>query len=222
MSISLEIRGLSRLQHQINALRLSPFERMQVNRAMGRRVATYSKQRITQQQTLSGASFAPRKRRGKGKMLRGLKSRMKVQTTGENSVVRWSGGKVAYKHQYGWTETMTARKLAERERKENPTEESSTGNGATRSQAKALLAAGYRIPRRQKRGGSRPSQGWIIKNLSKKQAGKIIRILRDKASQQQWEMKLPARDFLGATDSQQAELLDYLTEQITGRLSRRH
>lgn len=225
MSLSLEIRGLSRLQHQINALRLSPHARMQVNRAMGRRVATYSKQRITQQQTLSGTAFTPRKARGKGKMLKGLKSRMKVLTSTDSSRVTWSGGKVAWKHQHGWTETMTARKLAERERKHNPSEEASSGNMASRSQAKALLKLGYKIPRnRAKRGSNRPSQGWIMTNLTKDQAGKLIRLLgflHDNGFGSSWNINLPARTFLGATDDQEAKLLEYLNEQVLGRLNRR-
>lgn len=221
MSISLEIRGINRLQAQISRIRLSPYERMHVNRAMGRKVSTFSKQRISLQKTLFGAAFAPRKKRGKGKMLKGLRSRMKVQTAVTGSVVTWSGGKVAYKHQHGWTESMTARKLAARERTENPGDESSAGGMATKSQARALLAAGYRIPRHQNGGNSRrPNQGWITSHLSKKQAGKILRILRG-ASPQQWEIKLPSREFLGANRMQQTELRDYLSEQIVGRLARR-
>jgi phage virion morphogenesis protein len=219
----MEVRGLSRLEHQIIALRLSPYEKKQVNRAMGRRVATYSKQRIQAQQTVSGAAFTRRKQRGKGKMLKGLKSRMKVFTNPENSTVTWSGGKVAWKHQYGWTDTMTARKMLDRERKQDAAAEASMGGMASKAQAKALLAAGYRIPHHYRdKGGSRPSQRWIITNLSKKQAGKIIRILRNERSQQQWAIRLPARDFLGATPTQHAKLMDYLSDQILEQINKRH
>lgn len=240
MSISIESRGLSRLQSQINALRLTPYERQHVNRAMGRRIASYSKKRIQTQTDLDGAAFSPRKKpdkgrgvgkkKGKGKMLKGLKSRMKVISSADNSIVTWSGGKVAWKHQHGWSETMTARQLRGRymEERARKTREvfGETPGMATSGQARALLAVGYRIPRNRSEHGNtpRPSKAWIMDNLTNHQAGKILRLMRyarDGGMKHSWQIRLPKRAFLGATANQQREMLDYLDEQVKGRLSRR-
>lgn len=241
MALSIDIRGGLRLRNQLNALRLTPTERMQINRAMGRKVASYSKKRIQTQTDLDGAAFAARKRKpiksrlasggissGKNsKMLAGLKTRMKVYTNPDNSTVTWSGGKVAYKQQYGCSQTMTAKKLAARKKKQNDASElKETPSGATVGQALALLAAGYRIPRhRSIKGNSpRPSKRWIVENLTYKQAGKILRLMRfvrGHGSKRSWTVKLPSRSFLGTTAQQEQALLEYLDNQITDRINKR-
>lgn len=211
--------GNTRLRDQLNYLRLTRYERMHVNRALGRRVMSNSKKRMTKQTDLKGRKWEGRKTGKKTKMLRGLKKSMRVNRTADGATVRFVSGKVAYKHQHGWTETMTAKKLAEREKQRDPDEERSSGGMATRSQAKALLLLGYK--RRNGKRYTKPTIMWIVNNLPMKQAGLLIRILKDEPSKQDWTIKTPQRSFLGVSEREQGELVEYLAEQITGRLNRR-
>lgn len=181
--ITIQLLNSDRLLKKIAALQLNPAQRMQLNRRLGETVAQFSRDRISQQRTVNGSRFVPRKR-GKGAMLLGLRDRMQVVPSGSESKVSWRGGRVAYAHQYGFTETMTAKRLQEQERR-------FTRASVSQSQAVALLQSGYKRP-----DGTRPSTGWIRANLSSRQAGVMIRALRG-AKKQSWSVSVPARPFLG-------------------------
>ena len=209
--IKQETRGLNRLQSQLSALRLSPTERKHLHAALVKKVRSWSGKRVTKQTDLDNVAFKKRKRRRKGrKMLSGLKKRMKTLSNPMNGKVLWANdGRIAYKQQYGYAESVTARKFAEREKRLKPSEETSISGCATKAQAIALIKAGYLIPKNRKpKGSRRPTQRWIIQHLSKEQAAKIIRILRGVKSS--WKTTLPARAFLGVTKRENEELIDYI------------
>lgn len=221
LNITSELRGRTRLQTQLNHLKLPPSKRFTLNRRLIKKVAKHSKRRITQQRELDGSPFEPRKKRGRKKMLRGLRRRMRVRANPRNARATWMGGKVAYKHQHGYQYSMTARKLAERERRRNPSEERSRAGGASRSQAKALLAEGYVIPRtwqRSSRSRRRPTVKWITENLTMDQAGWLIRLLRNEPPKQSWKMELPARPFLGVNTTELRELRHQVAREMTADL----
>ena len=214
--ISGELKGLNRLQAQLRALRLSPQERKQLHHALAKKARMFSAKRVTTQSDLDHIAFAKRKRRRKrGKMLSGLKKRMKVLGNPALGKVFWqTDGKLAYKHQHGYRETVTARKFAERERKQKPDEEASHGGKATKAQAVALIKAGYLIPKHRKsRGSRRPTQRWIIQNLIKDQAAKLLRIQRGVKAR--WTTTLPRRAFLGVNRLENEVLIDYIFEKMT-------
>lgn len=85
------------------------------------------------------------------------------------------------------------------------------GKMATRQQARALKELGYKI--RNGKRWKRPSGIWIQKNISRAQAGVIIREMSGVAAKSTWKIVLPARAFLGASD---AEFNQILARQLQG------
>lgn len=218
--LSHQISGRQRLRQQLNYLRLSKNEQRQITRAMGRKVKRFSGQRITQQKDLDGRRFAPRASRQRKKMLRGLKKGMLVQAHRHGAKVAFRGGKVAYKHQHGWKETLTAKRYIERQEKANPSEERNPGKRCSKAQAKALYTLGYKRNTGKNR-YRRATQSWMQQNLSENQAGLMIRMLRDKKAKQQWTITTPERAFLGVNRRENAQLMDLLSQRITERVARR-
>lgn len=208
MTIDLKIKGGLSVQQQLRALRLPAGKRRTINRALARKVASFSRTRIRQQRGLDGRAWEGRKS-GKGKMLRGLSKRMQIQAHADGGKIRFAGGKVAYKQQHGHKETFDADKAAKR----NGNSGNTDNKPATRSQARRLKALGYRRKRGQRY--SRPTQAWIIRNISMNQAGAIIRSMSGGRSAKEWTVELPARSFLGVTDADDVVLLDLLVERLS-------
>lgn len=205
--IDLKIKGGLSVQQQLRALRLPAGKRRTINRALTRKVASFSRVRIRQQRGLDGRAWEARKT-GRGKMLRGLSKRMQIQAHSEGGKIRFMGGKVAYKQQHGFKETFDADKAAKRYGGSGNTD----NKPATRSQARRLKALGYR--RKRGKRYSKPTQAWIMRNMSMGQAGAIIRAMAGGTRKDEWTVELPARSFLGVTDSDDEMLLDLLVQKL--------
>lgn len=183
----------------------SPALRKRVLNKTARALLKASKSRATRQTDISGNPFGkysdktahgrPRKR----KMLTRLAARLAVfDLTDQSASVGWRNRfeeGLAAKHHYGYTQTIHKRSLA-RERNSNP---AGREGPATRSQAKSLLDAGYKVRRKGKALWA-PSIKWITQNLTIARAGVILRILRGNATDS-WQTTLPPRPFLGVTDA---------------------
>lgn len=227
--LSVEPRGQSRLRQQLALLSLGPGERRQVSRALGRKVAKNSKRRITQQRDLDNQKWAKRVTGKKKKMLTGLRKRMMVKAQSDGSVIRWRRGIVAWRHQHGHEEVYSAERMEKEDKKRKERAKAKEGadsdtsakdKPATRSQAKSLLVEGYM--RRKDGRLVRPSQRWIVENLTLGQAGAILRWMREAKGQyekdKKWRVKIPGRPFLGATREEQMELVEELAEQVERRV----
>ena len=201
-----KVNGHLAINKQLKALRLPAGKRRTINRALSRRVMSYSRKRIREQRDLDGRAWKDRKS-GRGKMLKGLSRRMKAQANSDVGKIRFASGKVAAKHQHGHTEKFDADKIAERTASVN-----TDTKAATRSQAKRLKSLGYK--RRRGKRYSRPTQAWIMKNMTMSQAGAIIRVMNGGGSADSWEVVLPARSFLGVTDTEDKLLLDLLVQKL--------
>lgn len=59
---------------------------------------------------------------------------------------------------------------------------------------------------------------WIQQHLNYARAGLLIRVLDDERAEstgaQSWDIKLPARQFLGASDSETSQLVNLVLQQI--------
>ena len=210
--INTRVNGLLDVRSQLKALRLDASKRRTINRALSRKVASFSKGRIRQQRGLDGRAWKGRAKgraKGHGKMLRGISKRMQVQANSAGGKIRFAGGKVAYKQQHGSTEEFDAAKAKARYGGVSDTDKAM----ATRSQARKLKKLGYR--RRRGKRYSRPTQSWIMNNMSMGQAGAIIRALAGGVKKDNWTVVLPARSFLGVTDADDAVLLDVLAERLS-------
>lgn len=191
-------------KEQLAFLQLKPNKRRNLMRSLIRSANRSSKGRITQQKDLTGKTWKGRANGKKKKMLTKLKRRMKVRYGPNNASVYFKDtrtGKIARAQQEGISITAQAPKNNGEQRKEGL---------ATRNQARALIAAGYKIPRGKGKGAKRASIKWITEHLSKNKAGFLLRDLKGGSSKSKWQIDLPARSFLGQTAQEQKEQQSFI------------
>lgn len=212
-------KAILRCIEQLEVLTLHPAKRAKLLRKMGGQVASWSKENIRAQRTIDGSPMTPRQRKHKRKaMLSRMRRRLGVFRKDEWSMyVGWKTGEgyIGYQQQYGATHTHTA---ASRE-KSQPTPEKND-KPATRTIAKALIAAGYRKPVPRSRGKgrrfARASIGWIQDNMTVAQAGLLVHILRGDPLRRprRWTSTIPARPFLGVNPTQADQILTDMAREI--------
>lgn len=191
-------------KEQLAFLQLKPNKRRNLMRGLIRSANRSSKERITQQKDLTGRTWKGRANGKKKKMLTKLKSRMKVRYGPNDASVYFNTprtGKIARAQQEGISITGQAPKKNSEQRKEGL---------ATRNQARALIAEGYKIPRGKGKGAKRASIKWITEHLSKNQAGFLLRELKGSSSKSTWQIDLPARSFLGQTVAEQKQQQSFI------------
>lgn len=193
-----------------------------LSRVAGRGLIPLAKRNIKSQRDPDGSTWAPRKR-GRRPLLKGLAGLMAMALQDDGNTVRifFSAGKyrtglhagsVARIHARGASISMSAAGA----KRDNP---SQRGKMATKRQARKLAELGYLAPtgRRNRKTGkarySTPSQKKMLSTMSREQAGAIIRAMSGKAPKTTWKIDIPARQFLGASDSEFARIL---TAQLRG------
>lgn len=217
MAFDLDIRGMLEAQNLLALMELPlPKRKRLLNNAV-KRVRSLSRKRIRSQQNLDGSSFDARKdtSRGKKKMEAGLgKLLMVTRLTGteaelgwRNTLTRW----IASQQHHGVSERRTAAQM----RQWNKVPE---GTAATEKQAKRLRRLGFKTRQTGKKSLTRPSVAWIQQHLNYAQAGLLIRVLDGEQTEstgaQSWNIKLPSRQFLGASTSETRQLVDLVLQQI--------
>lgn len=217
-AFNLDIRGMLEAQDLLELLSLPPQKRRRLMNNVSKRVRSLSRQRVRDQQNLDGTPFAPRKDttgKGKKKMEAGLGKLLDVvrltDTEAElgwkNRLTRW----VAGQQHNGATERVTAQQM----RKLTQVPE---GTAATEKQAKRLRQLGYQVRLPGKKKPTRPSVAWIQQHMEYPKAGLLIRVLDSerKASTgaQSWDIKLPSRQFLGASEAETKALVNLVLRQI--------
>ncbi|KIY16909.1 phage virion morphogenesis protein [Pseudomonas amygdali] len=217
MAFDLDIRGMLEAQELLALMELPTPKRRRLLNNVAKRVRSLSRQRIRNQQNLNGTPFAARKdtSKGKKKMEVGLGKLLDVtRLTGteaelgwRNTLTRW----VASQQHNGVSERRTAAQM--RQWNKVP-----PGTAATEKQAKSLRRLGFKTRQEGKKTLTRPSVAWIQQHLNYARAGLLIRVLDDERAEstgaQSWDIKLPARQFLGASDSETSQLVNLVLQQI--------
>lgn len=156
-----------------------------------------------------GTPWSPRKR-GKGKMLRGLPKLLAVREMPEIQGVRIylkggnyrngakpiAAGLVGAVQQDGAHIQMNASSAPRK---------SQTNRPALPRQAKKLRALGYKI--RQGKRWVKPSSKHIVATMSMAQAGLLIKKLRGTPSKRTWTIDIPGRVFLGVSNEEFNKIL---------------
>ena len=186
-------------QNELKLLLLSPQKRRRIMRSAGRKVRRDSRKRVRNQKDLVGKTWQGRSNGKKTRMLKKLGKHVQVHTTDTAAKVTFGNkrmGQIARAHQDGISQEMTASEAASK----YGTPDKSTM--ATREQAKALRAEGYKVRRNKGKGWKTPTLKYITDHLSWQQAGLVLRILRDKQSKKRWDIPLPERSFLGQNQTE--------------------
>lgn len=210
-----DVQGLLPLRRQFELLMMSPAKRLRILNKVAQKVRVDSLKRVRSQTDLQGAAYAPRQKPRRRKMLSKMVRKMSVVSN--DSIKATIGfksprtGMIAAKHQFGFTETVSARSRT------GQTGTYGSTAMASKKQAKALRDLGFKA-RPQGGGDRRPvSWLWITSNLTMGQAGAIIRSMRIKAGQYKasWTTTLPARSFLGATPQEVTGYINTVFTTIT-------
>lgn len=210
--ITVDVRGALSVQKQLEVLKMPTKVRRRLLSRTAKEVIRDSKKRVRNQEDLNGNPFEARKRKRRRKMLSGLAKRQRVvKNSGSEAKIGFNksnDARIAAKQQFGDEQIISASSL--------PKGNGSKDAGATRRQAKALIEAGYKIPRKGGKGTKKPSQKWIMENLSVGKAGAILRWLRDQdeTAKTSWKVKLPARSFLGASNEDVTRYVEKIMTQM--------
>jgi hypothetical protein len=209
--LKIQVEGVKEAQKALSHV-ASPATQKKVLAVIAKSVMNASKERTRKQTDLSGAAWKPRKDRTvRRRML--IKTGQRIRTISVNPSEALIGfnnrvfERIAASQQRGLDQIYTRQLVAAEEKRKakkknggvEPEEDSQAGK-ATMRQARALIAAGFKI--RGRRGYKTPTFIWIKRNMSLEQAGVILRILRGKPAKSSWVIPLPERSFLGVTAGQ--------------------
>lgn len=212
-----DMRGMLGVREQLALLQLPPQLRRRLLNNVSKRARTMSRRRIRSQENLDGTPFAPRSRPkpGQKKMEAGLGKLMQVTSlTPDQAVLGWKNGLtrwVAAQQHNGASERRTAQQMRRWSRVP-------AGAVSTTKQAKRLRRLGFKVREAGKKRMARPSVAWILEHVSYMQAGVLIRVLDEERGEttgaDSWEIKLPKRQFLGASAQETSDLVNQVLEQI--------
>jgi hypothetical protein len=200
------------LKNQLLMLSLPANKRIRILKTLGRHERQLARKRIRSQTTVDGTKMAGRADGKKAKMLKRMSRTLEpyVKNANRLELKHKAGitGRIAALHQDGGSEAMTAGRMA---RIHGTIDYDAP---ATRSQAKALIALGYKTKKAKGKGYRRATISEITANLNQRKAGYILKALRDKPSKTRWQIPVKARPFLGdTTENVQRELVKII-EQI--------
>lgn len=198
LSVTIPSKSLLNVLEQLQLLDLQPATRRKILRRIGREVVKTNKASMRAQRDPQGRKWVGRKSGKKKRMMRKLASKFTAIPDTDKVIMTWKNNlasNAAFQHQHGIEQHFTAKLAAKIHGK--PDYKAPT----TRAQAKKLIALGYRIKGKSKK-GRRPSIKWIISHLNQGKAGLIIRLLADKPTKQEWDIRLPVRQLVAIDDRQ--------------------
>lgn len=193
--IKLDVFGSLDLDKRVAMLALPPKKRRQVLGGIGRELKRAAARNLKGQHDVDGKPWAPRKRGSKRRLLRRINRQLMANLVTPNFVEVGFRGAVALKQHEGDEQVMTPAKMA-RELKDDGQDD----EPASRKQAKELRSLDYKVRVKGSKKWRKPSLSWITDNIKQKQAGLLIRMLRDEPTKKRWITRIPGRGFLGATE----------------------
>ncbi|RRV08106.1 virion morphogenesis protein [Pseudomonas sp. v388] len=216
-TFELDIRGMLEAQDLLALMELPVPKRKRLLNNVSKRVRSLSRQRIRNQENLDGTQFEARKdtSKGKKKMEAGLGKLLEVTRLSpneaelgwRNQLTRW----IASQQHNGVSERRTAAQMRQWNRVP-------PGTAATEKQAKRLRQLGFKVRQPGKKAASRPAVAWIQQHLNYARAGLLIRVLDTERTAttgaQSWDITLPKRQFLGASNSETSQLVNLVLQQI--------
>lgn len=197
-------------KRRLQLLALPPAKRKRISGQFARKVRVNTRRRLKQQKSLNGQPWKKRKGKSRKKMLRGLSKKLVARGDSKGATVTFNRhqiGQVARAHQEGHTETMTARKM------EKIHGQPDYEAPATRAQAKALKAEGFKQRKKSGKGYKNATIKDITQTMTIGQAGIVLRLMRDKDAASSWQIPLPARSFLGATEKEISDMANTVFDQ---------
>ncbi|MGR7374791.1 hypothetical protein ACU6Y6_08655 [Klebsiella aerogenes] len=206
----LDKRQLKELRQALAAAELKPKQRQRLLWRIAKLGIINAARRHQRNQVTPDGQPWPKRKRGKGEMLRQLPRLLHVREMPEREAVRIylkggnyrnnsgpvSAGLIGAVHQEGAAIPMSAEKMPRPDQRGKP---------ALMSQAKRLRALGYRVWKKGRY--VKASSRQIMESMSMAQAGLLIKKLRGKPTKSTWTIDIPARVFLGVSDTEFNKIL---------------
>ncbi|HDT4620421.1 TPA: hypothetical protein QHO11_000722 [Klebsiella oxytoca] len=206
----LDKRQLKELRQALAAAELKPKQRQRLLWRIAKLGIINAARRHQRNQVTPDGQPWPKRKRGKGKMLRQLPRLLHVREMPEREAVRIylkggnyrnnsgpvSAGLIGAVHQEGAAIPMSAEKMPRPDQRGKP---------ALMSQAKRLRALGYRVWKKGRY--VKASSRQIMESMSMAQAGLLIKKFRGKPTKSTWTIDIPARVFLGVSDTEFNKIL---------------
>lgn len=201
----LDKRQLKELRQALAAADLQPKQRQRLLWRIAKLGIITAAKRHQRNQVGPDGQPWPKRKRGKGKMLRQLPKLLHVREMPEREAVRIylkggqyrnnsgpvSAGLIGAVHQGGASIPMSA------DRMPRPKQ---SGKPALVRQAKRLRALGYKVWKNGRY--VKASSRQIMETMSMAQAGLLIKKLSGKPTKSTWKIDIPARVFLGVSDTE--------------------
>lgn len=195
---------LRHLQAEIKRMNLTPEKRRRLlYRIMRNGVLAATERNIKRQKTPDGTKYNKRHSKRKAKMLSKIAKNIVIKSSSNEGKAYFRGvykststktipvGVVAKAQQDGLTVTQNKNQF------ENQTHNTNKGS-ITARQIKRLRKLGHTHSKNKK--AIRSSVKWMQANLSEAQAGITIRNMLEQPQKSSWDIKIPAREFLGISD----------------------
>lgn len=207
MQISGELNKsqLNHLRSEIERLNLTPDKRRRlIYRILKNGVLAATNRNIRRQRTPEGAKFDKRQSRRKSKLLSKITKNIVIKSSSNEGRAYFRGvyrststktipvGVVANTQQRGLQVTQNKNQFG------NQTQDSNTGS-ITERQIRRLRKLGHTHSTGKKR--VRSSVRWLRANLSEAQAGITIHNMLKSPEKNSWNIKIPAREFLGISEN---------------------
>lgn len=195
---------LRHLNSEIERMNLTPMQcRKLLYRIMKYGVLPATKRNIKRQKTPDGAKFYKRQSKRKAKLLNKITKNIVIKSSSKVGRAYFRGvykssrtktipvGVVAKAQQDGLTVTQNKNQF------ENQTHNTNKGS-ITDRQIRRLRKLGHTHSKNKK--NIRSSVKWLQANLSEAQAGITIRNMLEQPEKSSWDIKIPAREFLGINE----------------------
>lgn len=214
---------LSEFDYQMQLVKINPKKRKRLFQRVASMIRDKAKQNVKKQQNPDGSKWPERnKKRKKGnkdKMLRFLPTALKTEATDQSGEVsfkrsvknnsHYAAGVIANMHASGHRMTRTAVQHAKAMQRYELKKGIDHNQPATKGQARWLSKNGF--TRKSEAKGKedklvKASAKWIVENMTFGLAGSIIRAMTKKQPKDNWNIKLPKREFLGVSKEEEMKI----------------
>lgn len=237
--LDVKIDGDKRVFALVNLLKKSDAERKKILKKVAKRAKKHSQENRRKQQGPDGEKWEKR-RNGRGKMMKKLGKYLRDTANSDEASLQFNNtmvAKLAYAHHHGIGEVFDNEKQrTERDSQNTMTNKTAIARAAygvnrnstqpaTKTQAQRMIDNGFRIKKRREKNGKMrngykgkiPSKRWIVTNLTRGQAGAIIRENgwdTGESKKKNYKIPRPARPWVGISWQQTQELADFIVDEI--------
>lgn len=242
MEMDVKVTGQKRIKALLSLLSMSDEKRQAILRKIARKAKSASNDHRRKQSDLQGKKWEGRKKGNKkmftkwGKHLRATANSEEAKLLFNNTMV----ARLAYAHEKGIGDNFDIESGENKQDSINQVANKTAGarssyevsrqttQPASKTQAKRLVDSGlFRVKKRRTKNGKTvnggkgriPSMKWVRENLTRGQAGMLIRKLGiSKGTKKRWYIPRPKRPWLGLTFEETKQMADFIIDEMAQQI----